>query len=966
MTDPSNLIDLSKIITEILELNSTVSAEELAELLKKDDRFVQFNFGDSRAFQTVVKGGIANIGTHFHGLDEATTKKIVSALEGLLESSRLVEVPTIDWLRRSSTLLADRRKWLTSNGLGLSQRCLDAVHVPLGLIERKQQSRLSKDAKEPIPEMGSQFYQQPETKGVKRFEHEVFLHEVVQKQVAGKHIAIIGEPGAGKTTLLIKIGEWLLEHPEDVAVVAWISLADVQGQGLGDYFYGNWLKQVNLSANPSSALVQQLQQQVEARKVWLLLDGLDEMATEDSLRWIDEQLRGWGQNLRVVLTCRLNQWDGSFNQVVDRFEVFKTLDYDYALQDQVGLFMKKWFAAEPGLSVEVAAGRSRDLRRALDEPGKERIKDLVKNPLRLTLFCAGWNGDGSLPETQAELYQGFVDYFYRANEAKFKDNAKKKAKLNQALGDLAKLGLNRTAGRRFRFTTDEMEELWQDDELTLGAVKQLGWLNCVGNEGSQKVYAFFHPTFQEYFAACGIQDWDYFLPRVHVDQPVACNGENVPTYRVFRQQWRQVILLWIGRNNVQDKIKEDFIEKLTNFSGGEWGFYNVLAFFVAAICIGEFKFSQQAIEIVRKLVEYALGRKDPINDCWKKYTGSLEALARKIIFFVPNEYAILTIRKSIELMDEFDNNTWFANKLLESLIDKTPETRGDPFEVIHNHRTGYEYERNLSKHFSKVGNNVALNNEAAKTLESLLKEGKSDAWKLLDGAEWKLFNDAKWKLYSDAKDLLKGGAKNEIAIDIICQLLERDETWDMEFPRNVIDSLGIYGVGSQRAIDCLLKLFERCDLGDRELYVIKESLIRIAVNNLLAISRLSAFLALGRKNMEKPDFMELASAAEILTMIDPGNQEAVSYLINILQWRYLEFPYPEDYDGKYRLYAERVLLSNLKVGMMPYAVQKLKACIYHCEGNVQFLAHKEVLFYCAQNLDYEQFYRDLELRNSSR
>ena len=95
--------------------------------------------------------------------------------------------PSMDWLDRCQTLLADRR--LTSNALGLGEtRSLDAIHVPLGLMERKQQPRVER---EPDPAMGSQLYQQPELREVKRFEHEAFLKDVVQDRACGKHIAIL-------------------------------------------------------------------------------------------------------------------------------------------------------------------------------------------------------------------------------------------------------------------------------------------------------------------------------------------------------------------------------------------------------------------------------------------------------------------------------------------------------------------------------------------------------------------------------------------------------------------------------------------------------------------------------------------------------------------------------------------------------------------------------------------------------
>jgi hypothetical protein len=141
------------------------------------------------------------------------------------------------------------------------------------------------------------------------------------------------------------------------------------------------------------------------------------------------------------------------------------------------------------------------------------------------------------------------------------------------------------------------------------ALKDLGWLNCVGeDEHKQKVYAFFHPTFQEYFAACAIDNWDYFLPREHIDRPVLCQGASVP-YRVFEQEWRQVILLWMGRTDevVTDELKEKFIDKLTDFREQEGEFYYYRAYCVAAICVGEFKSLRQAEDIIQQIITWAFG-----------------------------------------------------------------------------------------------------------------------------------------------------------------------------------------------------------------------------------------------------------------------------------------------------------------------------------------------------------------------
>ncbi|BDT14093.1 hypothetical protein L1F28_33230 [Arthrospira platensis NCB002] len=51
---------------------------------------------------------------------------------------------------------------------------------------------------------------------------------------------------------------------------------------------------------------------------------------------------------------------------------------------------------------------------ALHEPGRENLLDLVQNPLCLTMLCMIW--DGSLPDTQAELYQRYLRKIYEWNQ----------------------------------------------------------------------------------------------------------------------------------------------------------------------------------------------------------------------------------------------------------------------------------------------------------------------------------------------------------------------------------------------------------------------------------------------------------------------------------------------------------------------------------------------------------------------
>jgi predicted NACHT family NTPase len=179
--------------------------------------------------------------------------------------------------------------------------------------------------------------------------------------------------------------------------------------------------------------------------VWLLLDGVDEMAATspvEALATIKEQLTDWLVEARVVLTCRLNVWDANVNNMLTGFETYRTLEFK---PEQVEDFIRQWFACAE------ESQRGEELLRKLQETGKERIRELVRNPLRLSLLCQTsyvLPVDEPLPETKAALYERFTRYFYEWKQEQHPTTRTERRQLNQALGELAKAGINSKA--RFR------------------------------------------------------------------------------------------------------------------------------------------------------------------------------------------------------------------------------------------------------------------------------------------------------------------------------------------------------------------------------------------------------------------------------------------------------------------------------------------------------------------------------------
>jgi len=500
---------------------------------------------------------------------------------------------------------------LTSTIAGIAPRVKD-IYVPLGLVERKKQSKRQNDVS---PKQGSELYKEIEI--TKQFEHNEFLKEVLKQNNSpkskGKRIAIIGEPGAGKTTLLQCIADWVYNEIEQ-SVVIWVSLASLQGQELETYLYEKWPTAAARKKGKAEApenLKDDFATEFTKGRVWLLLDGLDEMslalsnplseALSNLLSEIARQIRKSGSisQARIVLTCRVNLWDGSSN-ALNEFDTYRTLDFSYP--QQVEQFIEQWFRSN------AQEEQGQRLCHALNEQGKERIRDLVKNPLRLTLLCFNWSlSEGKLPETKAELYKQFVTDLYELKSKEFPTSQKEREELNAKLTELSRKAIDKEKNRFLLRHEFVYHFLGHPDEKgsSFNLALKLGWLNKVGLDAErprEAVYAFFHPTFEEYFAALDVNDWDFFLPRAHKNKPVKDKGKT-KRYRIFEPQWKEVILLWLGREDKKlREQKEEFIQVLEEFEDGCGDFYVYRAYILAREGIAEFRDYSRAERIVWEIV----------------------------------------------------------------------------------------------------------------------------------------------------------------------------------------------------------------------------------------------------------------------------------------------------------------------------------------------------------------------------
>ncbi|MEH2352366.1 HEAT repeat domain-containing protein [Nostoc sp.] len=731
--------------------------------------------------------------------------------------------------------MLEKHKRLTTNELLFADDEmkfeLEAIHVPLALVERNKPKKCSEDIS---AEQGSLLYE-PSYEEKQRFEHQAFLEQIIRDGVGktqGHRIALIGEPGAGKTTQLQTIAFWILNN--NLGLPIWISLADLQGKSVENYLLQDWLKNalevVRVKEEEENALLDLFKN----NSVWLLLDAADEMSSLQPLTEISQQLTGWVKNARVVLTCRVNVWEANAG-ALENFETYRLLNFEYP--QQVQEFIGRWFQPRnltpqpPLLIKERGSNKGERLWQELDKAERQRIQDLVKNPLRLALLCSTWqSSDKGLPETKAGLYQQFVEEVYKWKENRFPTTEEQQEELNAALGRLAKRAIDQETSRfrlRHEFVREELGDAKQQNSLFWLALK-LGWLNEVGlaaeSATKEKVYAFYHPTFEEYFAALAVENWDEFLNHVP-DNPA------LGVYRIFAPQWKEVILLWLGREDMETE-KEEFIQALIEFDDGcgeyrvidrvRRGFYEFRAYFLAAAGVDEWKNSVNADAIVAEIVKWRFGEFKVEQNEWVQFLYLIAEGASTALLQTNGIKAIAALVKLIG-KPQLDDST----------------------------------RRQVASSLGKIDPG---NEKATAALVELIGKPQLD-----DSTRWLA-----------ASSLGQIGSGNEKAIAALVELIGNPQLND--FTRWLAaESLGKIDPGNEKAIAALVKLIGNPQLNDYNRWLAAESLGKIDPGNEKAIAALVKLIG----NPQLNDYNRWL-AAESLGKIDPGNEKAIAALVKLI------------------------------------------------------------------------------------
>jgi HEAT repeat protein/energy-coupling factor transporter ATP-binding protein EcfA2 len=802
---------------------------------------------------------------------------------------------SLNWQEICRQNLAEQKQLTTNpftNAYGMTPQ-LDEIYVRLAIVERKPSKPPSRDRPE-----------EKEEEKLIPIAEERFFEDVLrqgQSEISqGRKIAIIGEPGSGKTTRLQKIADGILE--EDLGLPIWVSLADLTQPTITQYIEDIWLKQTGQSLT-IDALTQQKHQ------IWLLLDGLDEMTSKVEMRHVSALLGGWVQAARVVVTCRVNVWEADKN-AFSGFDVFRNLEFN---AEQVKEYIRRWFA---GIG-DVATGES--LEAALAESENSRLKDLIQNPLLLWMLCLIWQTGGGLPETQAGLYAQFVDWVYRwkADE----EILDQREAIDKALARLALAAME----QKDEVSRLRLRESWVlkvlESRPIFEAVKKLGWLNRV-ERFPEAICVFYHATFQEYFAALAVKDWNDFLPRNHVDFPVP--GKE---YRIFEPQWKQVILLWLGRGDVVDEEKEKFIEALANFEDGcgEWdwekigkGFYEYRAYFLAASGINEFKPHPLANKIVTQLVKLGFGYFSQEKQEWQNHIDVISGYVMIKKFLTQTDKSS-TIQEICSILE----NPQYPESCYPRVISVLGKMGLSNSQVIAAlNRVLKNAKNNEIHHQALISLKNKIQSEKLSTIDGSIKKtipvyhkktsNAEEIDKIQHFIELLLDESSDNDTREDAIYKLKRtNQKNSLIINALVEVIEKANHPSLRWSAlNVLDQIDLEDITVTKVS---IKIIENFKKEDKELlFKAVRSLRKIVPNNegntvdlLLSIlndtkneaRQYTILKALGKIGHDNPKAIATLTGilantkdedirfqcADSLGKIDPGNCQAVDVLIEILE-----------------------------------------------------------------------------------
>jgi predicted NACHT family NTPase len=320
-----------------------------------------------------------------------------------------------------------------------------------------------------------------------------------------QYLMVLGGPGIGKSTFLRKVGLEALKGKQGsfqpTYIPVFLALQRFKARDIS--IQQLLVKEFDTCGFPEADKF--VQAALDTGKLLILLDGLDEVATDhqdEAIKQIRDLVDRYSQN-RFIASCRIAAYKGGFPR-------FKDVTMEPFDDQQIEQFIINWFCSLRDQETETAQNCWHLLQRS----EYAATKELAQTQLLLTLLCAVYDKSLDFPKNRASLYGEALDVLLKewAAENRLQHNLiyqELSLELEREL--LAEIAYNSfvddqlfadkrdiTARIKAFLISNLNAPKSLDSERVLDAIEvQQGILV----ERARDVYSFSHLTFQEYLTA---------------------------------------------------------------------------------------------------------------------------------------------------------------------------------------------------------------------------------------------------------------------------------------------------------------------------------------------------------------------------------------------------------------------------------------------------------------------------------
>ena len=543
-----------------------------------------------------------------------------------------------------------------------------------------------------------------------------------------------------------------------------------------------------------------------------------------------------------------------------------------------------------------------------------------------------------MPSTKAGLIQWFLNTDYDRIIQESTEPKPQKQGLIDSLGNLAKRAIELGQSPLSRSLVCDRKNLGESDEHLFRLAIKLGWLQRVSPY--QEVYDFIHDSFKEYFAAKAIPHWDYFLKHVP-------HSPDQGSYLIFDPKWKEVILLWLGREDVDNEEKEAFINSLVEFEDKCGEYYNFRSYLLGAEAISELSQEHNKTrEIVNKIVKWSFGYFN--TECQQQQIDVPRQIKEAAKTILPKTHRSIVVEALIdftspdedtrievaESLGEIVPGHFKAIATLMSLIDQSyvPGIRMQA--VIALAKIGKNNQEKISLLASLCSNSDSLVRSIAAQGLGKIEPNHPQAAELFSVIIQ----------YTSFQELVNSAKIDPSNPQVIESLINEVRLSADKFEQlNAVKNLGDTIPGHPETIKLLREVIINPSTDENVLQEAIRSLGRIGKNDPEAIGLLICLIRNSQQNLEI-----LQETVRALRYTETSDQEAINALIELIG---------TSPDKQISREATRSLRQILQRHQSKPAVLALKNCLLEAQKDLDiYLCCYELLWLCAQNMTYKDFY----------